>query len=146
MLPYSKQETDYYCGPAVVQMALARIGIVFTQKQLAKELATSPEVGTSADAIVALLRHHGLKPERRNGASLDDIRAALAEGKAAIVGYIDKDNDPHYALASIVTDDTITLADPAWGEAYTMPLQEFESRWRDDEAAMYGERLLIVID
>lgn len=144
MLPYQKQETDYYCGPAVVQMLLARIGIIFTQAQLAEEMQTLPEVGTTASAIVALLGKHGLSAERRNGAALADIAHALDAGQLAIVGYIAED-EPHYALVSALTDSHIVLQDPYFGEKHRLPLAEFEARWRDDATGMYGERLLISV-
>jgi ABC-type bacteriocin/lantibiotic exporter with double-glycine peptidase domain len=144
MPPYQKQETDYYCGPAVVQMALASIGIIFTQAALAEELKTTPEVGTTADAIAALLRQHGLEVKRSNGAAIADIAAALSEGQLAIVGYVAQD-EPHYALVSSLGDGAIVLQDPYFGEAHTLPLEEFQQRWRDNEAGMYGDRLLITV-
>lgn len=145
MPPYSKQETDYYCGPAVVQMLLGHVGIIFTQEQLAKELGTIPLVGTTADAIVALLTLHGMTAKRHNNASVADIRTTLHSGDFAIIGYIEEGGDPHYALATAVSDTTITLSDPWFGENHTLPLAEFEERWRDNEASMYGNRLLITV-
>ena len=148
MLPYSKQETEYYCGPAVVQMLLAHVGIIFTQAELAKELGTLPSVGTNADAIVALLTHHGMHVTRRNGATIADIRDALAAKELVLVGYIEADeNVPHYVLVTAVTDDSIVFTDPdgTYGPNHSIPLTLFEERWRDDQANMYGDRLLITV-
>ena len=137
MIPYAKQETDYFCGPAVVQMLLARIGIIFSQEQLAKELGTNDSelkadevFGTSADAIVHLLKLHGMTVERRNGAVLDDIKRALAENRMALVGFIDPESsEPHYALVAALGGGEITLIDPEIGERRIFPLKEFEERW-----------------
>lgn len=145
MIPYHKQQTDFYCGPAVVQMALARIGVVFTQEQLAREMGTTSERGTTADAIIAALELHGLSAVRTNGATLADIAAALEAGKLALVGYIEPEGDPHYALATAVTDAAITLVDPLFGQNYSLPVAEFEARWRDTDPHVYGDRLLITI-
>lgn len=145
MTTYAKQETDYYCGPAVVQMALARIGLASTQTELAGELATSAQTGTTADAIVSLLAAKGLAPQRRNGAAVADIQEALAQSKAAIVGYIEKEGEPHYALVTDIADNSVVLCDPFWGERHILTLAEFEERWRDLPPGVYGDRLLITV-
>ncbi len=146
MPPYFKQETDFYCGPAVVQMVLAQLGIIFSHSHLAKELGTNPQTGTGADAIAQLLVMHGLSAERRNDASVDDIRHALAEGRLALVGYIEsQDGEPHYALVASVGENDITLKDPLFGDRYVLPLAEFEERWRDNTDLMYGNRMMIAV-
>lgn len=143
MPPYYKQETDYYCGPAVVQMILGKVGIIFSQKQLAEELGTTEAVGTAADAIVQLLTLHGLTVKRTNGATLADLEAALAAGAFALVGYIEPEGDPHYALVVALTPTEVVLADPLFGEEHRLPREEFAQRWRDDAAGAYGDHLLI---
>ncbi len=125
-------------------MVLAHIGIIFTQQQLAAEMGTTPEVGTTADAIVALLQLHGLTATRHNNATLADVRLALASG-FALVGYIEQDGDPHYALVKTITDTAIVLADPLLGDQYTLPLTEFTERWHDGGTGVYGNQLLITV-
>lgn len=145
MVPYVKQNTDFYCGPAIVQMVLARVGIIFTQEQLALEMGTTSERGTAAESIVDTLELHGLNALRANGATLDDISAALRQGKLALVGYVEPAGDPHYALVTAVTDTAVTLSDPLFGQNHTMTKDEFTERWYDIEPHVYGDRLLITI-
>lgn len=45
-IPFFKQETNYYCGPASTQMVLEFHGVSLTQTQLALELKTHPVTGT----------------------------------------------------------------------------------------------------
>src|SRR3989344_550632 len=101
MLPYYKQETDFYCGPAVVQMLFAGRGVMMTQTQLAEALGTAAGAGTSLEAIVHILSLHGFETKHKNGASLADIAEALGAGKSALVGYTETENqEPHYALVA----------------------------------------------
>ena len=146
MLPYYKQETDFYCGPAVVQMLFAGRGVMMTQVQLAEALGTTAGAGTSLEAIVHILSLHGFETKHKNGASLADIAEALGAGKSALVGYTETENqEPHYALVAELGKEEVVLIDPHHGERYALPINTFEEQWRDNERHMYGERALVTV-
>lgn len=145
MIPYFRQETDAYCAPAVLQMIFACDGVTFTQAELAVALKTDPTTGTALGAMAALLAEHGYHTERKNGATTEDIKEALAQDKLVVVGYIETGGEPHYALVSALSDTHIYLADTLMGHDYSLPLGEFLDRWRDNEHQRYGERAMLAI-
>lgn len=57
-LPYHVQETNYYCVPACIQIALEYYGIIKTQALLANELHTSSVTGTEYVDMARVLNHH----------------------------------------------------------------------------------------
>lgn len=54
-LPQSLQETNYYCGPACLQMILANFGIQVSQSELAKQIKTDPITGSEYEDMVRVL-------------------------------------------------------------------------------------------
>jgi ABC-type bacteriocin/lantibiotic exporter with double-glycine peptidase domain len=143
---YRKQETDVYCGPAIVQMILASNGTEISQSEIAVSLGTNEATGTTIDAMRDFLRSCGFDAVRKNDASLQDIKHALNLGEIIIVGYVEPEEDvPHYSLVKEVTAEAIILIDPWSGTEQTMALDEFESRWRDDSALAYGERMMMTV-
>ena len=138
------QENDFYCGPAVVQMVLARFGVEVAQKDIAKELETDLVVGTSARELQKFFEKRGFVVEQKNDATWEDVAAGLTKG-AVIIGYIEQEGDPHYALVSRVEGDTIVLKDPTHGDNLGLTKEEFLQRWTDDAAQQYGHRALLTV-
>jgi predicted double-glycine peptidase len=145
MIPYYKQETDVYCGPAVVQMILASKDVARPQADVAEIMGTTEARGTELSTMQNILAAHGFLTERTNDATLDDIAIALATKHTVIVGYIDPESNTlaHYAIVRDLTDSSIILIDPLHGENYTLARADFESRWRDDANNMYGNRMML---
>src|SRR3989344_5023288 len=135
------QENDHYCGPAVVQMVLKRFGTELTQQEIAKELEIDMVVGTSAKELEKFFKQRGFVVDRKNNAEWGDLAVSLAKG-TVIVGYVEREGDPHYALVRSVSEDTIIIADPWHGDNYSLSKTEFEERWKDNEVGQYGERML----
>jgi len=145
-MPYVKQEKDFYCGPAIVQMLLAKKGVVVTQTQLAKELKTTEEIGTNLVDIVCVLLSNGFSADQKDGASLDDIARALRENKIVIVCYTGQShNEPHYAIVLALTDKEIVLADPFFGERREVSISEFLERWHGNNTSAYGDRAMVAV-
>lgn len=142
--PYKRQETDYYCGPAVAQMILAHFGITAAQTDIAKELETDHSIGTSAKELQAFFTRRDFTVSYKNSAHWEDIGEELARG-SVVVGYIEQGGDPHYALVTAITANAIVLNDPWHGETFTLNKEEFLGRWRDIEPAYYGEQMLMTI-
>lgn len=142
--PYVKQETEYYCGPAVAQMVLAHFGVSATQADIAKELNTDHVVGTSVKELQSFFSRREFIVSCKNNASWDDITKELTHG-LVIVGFIEQGGDPHYALVTAVKEDAIVLNDPWHGEGFTLKKEEFLERWKDIEPAYYGEQMLMTI-
>ena len=129
--PHHRQINDWYCGPAVLQMALAGFGIRASQPALAREANTNEKHGTSRAGMLRTLRRHGLRGSARHGRSLAELDAASGAGKAVVVLYVEKEADEaHYAVYLGHGRGKILLNDPWHGPRYTIPRAEFLKRWR----------------
>lgn len=138
------QENEAYCGPAVVQLVLRRFGVELAQRDIAKELETDMVVGTSASELQKFFEKRGLAVERKNNATWEELQTAPARG-VAIVGYIEPEGDPHYAVVKSADHQAITLADPWHGDDFVLPKEEFLKRWVDNEPAQYGTAMLMLV-
>ena len=139
---FRRQRTNYYCGPAVLQMVLAFFGIRKTQRELARLAKTDKEsgraygaeTGTSIKNMVATLRKLGLKVEANNYCTLTDIKLALRQNKVPIVCFTERRlNWGHYAIVMGFRGTYIELLDPAEprGDGGPMTITEFKHRWKD---------------
>jgi hypothetical protein len=62
-IPFYPQETEYYCGPAVVEMIAHAHGLAVTQEEVARAAGTNPEVGTLPEALANTIQGLGLVVE-----------------------------------------------------------------------------------
>jgi ABC-type bacteriocin/lantibiotic exporter with double-glycine peptidase domain len=58
-LPFFRQQNEFYCGPAIVQMILAAYDTSLTQRQAAIRMKTNRHIGTKPSAMIALLLSFG---------------------------------------------------------------------------------------
>lgn len=141
-IPFSRQRTEYYCGPAIMQMVLAAYGIRATQRQLAEQAktdkafgrATGTETGTSISNLITTLKLYGAKVDAKNHRTIVEIKQALKSNKAVIVCFTERHlNWGHYALVIGFTGKYIKLLDPAeqGGAGEPMTIQGFKRRWND---------------
>ena len=143
--PYRKQETDFYCGPAIVAMILAAAGTEVTQSELAAAMGTT-EHGTPIEEIARFLSSYGFEVTRKNDALWEDIIATFNAGSTVIIGYIEPDEEKaHYSLVSSIGEAGIEFNDPWYGENQILSKEEFLKRWKDDEDGAYGERMMMTV-
>lgn len=130
----SHQINDHYCGPAAAVTVLRAFGIRATQRTIARIAHTNKKVGTSTKNLVFALRSFGLTVEARNKYSVRDLQRAFKEGEATIVCYTEpKQHEGHYAVLAGFRGENILLLSPdelGYGPI-SMPIKEFESRWKD---------------
>ncbi|OGC84950.1 hypothetical protein A3F55_02950 [Candidatus Adlerbacteria bacterium RIFCSPHIGHO2_12_FULL_53_18] len=125
-------------------MVLKRFGTELTQQEIAKELEIDMVVGTSAKELEKFFKQRGFVIDRKNNAEWGDLAEALGRG-VVIVGYLEREGDPHYALVRTVGEAEIVLIDPWHGDNLEIPKVEFEERWKDNEIGQYGERMLMTV-
>jgi ABC-type bacteriocin/lantibiotic exporter with double-glycine peptidase domain len=135
-IPFFKQRTNEYCGPAVMQMTLHAYGMRATQKALALEAGTNKARGTTLVGLVRALRKRGLQVEAAHNRSVRQLRAALRAKKIVIVCYTERAwNWGHYSIVRSFRGKYIILQDPAehGGKPAPFTIEDFEKRWRDSK-------------
>jgi predicted double-glycine peptidase len=140
-LHFFRQQRDYWCGPACVQMLVSHYRtVVPTQRSLAKHLGTNPRTGTSRRAIVAYLRKAGFHVQARSNGTLRNLQQALQAHAWPMVLYQETDtiepetNGPHYAVVISVTKTAVTLRDPSYGRNFTLSRSAFRRNWNNPKA------------
>jgi predicted double-glycine peptidase len=123
------QSRDYTCGPAAAVTALAHLGLEANEGEIAVLAHSSPVTGTLPDclrdALLALYEDKGLKCQYRRFDSLSELQdypVTLAVVKDAFLA-------DHCVAVMNITDDAVTIADPADGMK-TIPRERFEKVWR----------------
>ncbi len=131
---FKRQRTNYYCGPAVIQMAASVLGKRITQHEAAKLARTTERVGTSLANLVAALRKLGTTVDESQHRTIGDIKRAIKKGEVVIVCFTERHfNWGHYAIVAGFKKNYIELIDPAekLGTGAPMTVKEFEKRWQD---------------
>jgi predicted double-glycine peptidase len=123
------QSTTYTCGPAAAVTALGRLGFDAQEGEIAVLAHTSPVTGTLPRCLYLALKNRygpqGLKCRYRrfdSVAQLDHPGITVAIVKDAFLM-------DHCVVVLDVSDSTVTLADPAFGEL-RMARRQFEKSWR----------------
>jgi predicted double-glycine peptidase len=144
-VPVVEQQTDYSCGPATL-MAVLRYWQrpVACEQDLYSPLHTTPKDGTEPFMLEAVARARGLRAEYRVGASVGELRAALASGTTVILDlqawrdtprpWRDDWDDGHYVVLVAIDGDRVYAMDPSADHGYSwLTLPELEERWHDFE-------------
>ena len=135
-IPFFKQRTNEYCGPAVLQMTLRAYGVRATQTRLAEEAGTNTARGTTLAGVVRALRKHGLHVDAAHKRTIAQVRKALRARKLVIICYTERAwNWGHYSIVRGFRGKYILLQDPAEHDGKTAPftIEEFEKRWYDNK-------------
>ena len=156
-VPDRRQQTSYSCGPACLRIVAEYFGIEVPEATLRKWADTNPEIGTTAEDLVATAEELGLSADLQTGLSLKEVAGHVAQNHPVIAG-IQAWGTPeeeargeagHYVVVTGVEDDVVTLQDPAReAEAGKMEMSgsEFEQRWRlDEEGGGTVDRLGIIL-
>ena len=131
-VPYYRQETDYTCGAASLQMALAYLGKYFPQRALVRHLKPSVRTGIAARNMIRFAKAQGFHCYTKYNATLRDIKHFLKIKLPVIVGFIEPlGNEGHYAVVTRIKENNIILHDPWNGKDFVMSISAFRKRWFD---------------
>jgi uncharacterized protein len=141
-IPPAEQKNSYSCGPAAAQSIAHYFGKWTRQDDLADDLHTTSEKGTSPESIAAYFNKKGLKAEVREDLTIDDLREFTNDKNTAVIldfqawgdkkNYSDEWEDGHYAVLSGINDTDITFRDPSLNDDLgKLSISDFESRWHD---------------
>ena len=138
-----QQSTDYTCGPAVAVGVARYLGMEVDEMNVAREMATSPKVGTNPQQMAGWFIAKGFKVRWGENGSIGLLKENLAQGIPTLVEWIDWGG--HWVVVvgiddkgtAQTDDDDIIFADP-WdridgvADGYTrFNLDRFESMWFD---------------
>ncbi len=145
-VPAVEQATDYSCGPATLTAVLRYWKRpVACEQDLYQPLHTTPKDGTEPYMLEKVARERGLEAEYRIGASVDDLRRALAAGTTVILDlqawrdtkrpWSDDWDDGHYVVLVAIDHDTFGFEDPSVaGRRAFLSADELDARWHDEDA------------
>jgi len=121
---YRSQETLYYCGPRVVQMALSYLDTsVANQGQLAEETQTDPiESVTYTDMMSKSFHDRGFSDVSEDTLELDDLKINIDDGHLTIIliHFSTAHLYQHYVLVIGYNADGIFVHDP-WPTTWNQP-------------------------
>ena len=138
-----QQSTDYTCGPAVAVGVARYLGMEVDEMNVAREMATSPKVGTNPQQMAGWFIAKGFKVRWGENGSIGLLKENLAQGIPTLVEWIDWGG--HWVVVvgfddkgtPETDDDDIIFADP-WdridgvADGYTrFNLDRFEAMWFD---------------
>jgi len=140
-LPDLEQQKDWSCGACAMRIVCSYFGVgPEEEKDFRQLLGTSSKEGTHVAKMVAFAKQQGLKVQAEEGLTIQDLKAALDDGKPVIVllqawGYPEdypEDGSGHYAIVIGYDDECIYFEDP-WikGRRAKLKTAEFENRWHD---------------
>ena len=138
-------EGTSWCGPAVVTMVLKSSGEQVDQQQLAQEMGTNQEEGTSVENLRKAFWIRGYSTVERAYSNWEELLQLRNHTQFPIlVEWMDsrdystlgietpnRDPDSHYSLVVGMDDTHILLADPSIGKDYLMERNEWMRSWKD---------------
>ena len=133
-IPIFKQDTDYSCGPTVLQMIFAYFGIRTSENFLMHAAHTGKKDGTKHKWMIKVCTAHGLHAYVNEKTQLTKIEHFLEQKILVVVHYIEPEgNIGHYAIVTKISKTTITLNDPWFGKNFRMSKQSFVKRWHGEK-------------
>lgn len=146
-VPYFRQETNVFCGPACIQMVMRHFGKSYpSQSALARAMKTDlyGDKGTSHGNMIGYFRAKGFIARSMYFATLEDIERLMEEGIPCIVHFTEpSEEDDHYAIVSEITPTKVVLNDPWNGNNFTFSREEFLKRWADKKGKEHPHWMLV---
>ncbi len=145
-LPFYKQDTDYSCGPATLQMIFRFYGKFFSEKDLIKKLKTNRTTGTRHKALLDFACSNGFYVYINNESSLKEVAYLVGRKIPVIIHFIEPDsNDGHYAVIVGINKKHVILDDPWNGKNFKITRKDFEERWHSEDGS-FVRWIMVVSD
>lgn len=129
-IPFIKQKTDYFCGPASLQMIFNYHRMNIDQEKLAEIMKTKEKVGTKKRRMIEAVKKHGFHFCAKNNSKITDIEELLENKIPVIVNFIEpSDEESHYAVIIGMNNDEVVFSDPWNGNDFRIDKKEFLKRW-----------------
>lgn len=131
--PYHKQETCWTCGSAAMRMALEKLGIKKSEKQVVRILKTNKIRGTWHKDFPRIAEKYNLDYVVKRNATIKDLKHLQKQGFIIIICYYyPKDKVDHYSILNKINSKSIYFYDPWFGKEHKYLLNYFNSIWKSD--------------
>ena len=131
----SCQLDRFSCGAQCVYMIMSVFGKPKAVCCIAGALDVG-EKGVGPTRLREFLERHGLKTRRKNRATLEDIKRAIAKGSPVLL--CSKDGG-HWIVAFGFTKDAVCVADPS------ICVRSLRTRWPDAKFEAYRDRVAYIV-
>lgn len=144
-VPDVRQSTTYSCGAAALQALLSYWGIDTREQDLMQKLGTTPEEGTSPQAIVRVAGELGCEASLKENLGFEEIDESLrrrvpvicaiqawTDSRTAQFSWDKAWEDGHYVIVLGLDSRSVYVEDPSLlGTRGVIPRAEFAARWHD---------------
>ena len=151
--PFQETLSAGMCGPASLKIVLKYYGLEITEKELARLVGASSDLGTNDKSLVRAATKFGFKVKVKDKSSFKDIEKWLDKKVPVIVNwftrgrkdYSDSDiADGHYSVVVGLDDKFIYLQDPEIGKIRKLERGDFMTVWFDFRGRYIKPNELIV--
>ena len=142
-----KQDLDYSCGAASLATILNGFyGKTVTEDEILK--AMNKEDGMASFSDMAAVLPRLVTSEGRQGdfkgVGLALSFAQLQKIKVPAIVYLRYRGDDHFSVLRGISEDTVWLGDPSWGNR-RLSTQQFLQMWETRDDAEYKGKVLLVL-
>ncbi|MBF2003145.1 MAG: peptidoglycan-binding protein [Synechococcales cyanobacterium M58_A2018_015] len=123
-----QQTSNSSCAPAALATVLRRWGIEATESSVAEAAGTS-RLGTSMPQLIVATQAIGMDAIEL-APTWEQMRRINRPGVLATWLYSETGRAPHTVSLLAMTQNTVTIADPAFGKFYELDPAQFEHVWR----------------
>lgn len=140
------QETDFFCGPAVLQATLYKHNISVSQSALARTAKTNEYLGTSPENMARVLNHYGLIAKIQAIPTAGELRTALSTSET-VIALVHSGGEAHWVIIDAVHGQSYKVMDP-WTQYKTLRHVSEETlleMWQTSFDKKFYRRLAIVV-
>lgn len=131
-----QQTSASSCAPAAMATVLRLWTIDAPESKVAK-LAGTSLLGTSMPQLIVAARALGMDAVEFTGATWEQMQQVNRPAVLATWLFGSGGRTPHAIALLSLSQDTATVADPAWGRIYEVPRQQFERIWRQEYVPLF---------
>ena len=151
--PFQETLNASMCGPASLKIVLKYYGVEATEKELAKLVGTSPDLGADDKGLARAAKHFNFKVKIKNNSSFKDIEKWLDRKVPVIVNWFTRGRkdysdsniaDGHYSVVAGLDNKFIYLQDPEIGKIRKLERDDFVKVWFDFRGEYIKPEELIV--
>ncbi len=134
-----KQDLDFSCGASSLATVLNGFyGKTVTEEEILKVMNMEDDMASFAD-MAAALPHYGFK-----GVGLALSFSQLQKIKVPAIVYLRYRGDDHFSVLRGISENTVWLGDPSWGNR-RLSMHQFLEMWETRDNSDYKGKVLLIL-